>query len=63
MHDEQGPVGYLRGTSGSRDVNASLVSLQFIWPSSVAVAIVLGAKDIVTVVCSIVLSKGSEPFM
>ncbi len=34
------------------------------WSSSVTVAmIIFGARDIVPVVCSIVLSKSSEPFM
>ena len=36
---------------------AAFVSMQFYWSSSVAVAIVLGARGIVPVFCSIVLPK------
>ena len=39
---------------------ASPISFQFNWFSSVAVAIVLGDKCVVPVVCSVVLSKDGE---
>ena len=42
---------------------AALISLKFYWSCGVAVATVLGARGIVPVICSFVLSKGSEQFM
>ena len=35
---------------------------KFYWSSYVAVTIVLGARNIVPVVCSIVLLRGSDPY-
>ena len=46
----------VRGRSNHDNSDAALVSLLFYWSSSVAAAIVLGARGIVLVVCSIVLS-------
>ena len=63
MHSSQNRVFGTKKSVRFSSVAALAKDLQFYWSSSVAVAIVLGARGTVPVVCSVVLLKGSEAFV